>query len=187
MFLCLVSKKAHPKTPKTDCLEHELQSITDAFVKVDLPIEANSIKDCIRLGKYKSDAPRPRPILIKFLRSSDATMALSKISLFKPPILIKPDLSQEERNIENLLLKERWSLIQLGFDKRRIKIRNKSIFIDNKLYGQCKNSEFCRSQYNPPLEATQKSQPDEQPHPIDTNTSESTMDHSSSGVTNKSF
>ena len=32
----------------------------------------------------------------------------------------------------------------------------------------------------------QKSQPDEQPHPIDTDTSESIMDHSSSGVTNKS-
>lgn len=114
-------------------------------------------------------------------------MALSKISLFKSPIVIKPDLSQEERNIESVLLKERWSLTQSGFDKRRIKIRNKSIFIDNKLYGHYQNSEFCRSQYNPSLKVTQKSQPnEEQPHLTDTDTSENTMDHSSSGDTNKS-
>ena len=59
-------------------------------------------------------------------------MALSKISLFKSPIGIKPDLSQEERNIENFLLKEQCSLTQSGIeDKKRIKIRNKSILIDN--------------------------------------------------------
>ena len=69
-------------------------------------------------------------------------MVLSKISLFKSPIAIKPDLSQEESNIENFLLKEQWSNTQLGIDKKRIKIRNKSILIDNKLYGQFKNSEF---------------------------------------------
>ena len=174
-------KESPPKTPKTERLEHELQCITNAFANVDLPIQANCIRDCIRLGKYKPEAPKPRPILIKFLRASEATMALSKISLFKSPIAIKPDLSQEERNIENFLLKKRWSLTQLGIDKKRIKIRNKSILIDNKLYGQFKNSEFSRSQYNPPLEATQKSQPDkEQSHLTDSDTSENTMDHSCS-------
>ena len=108
-------------------------------------------------------------------------MALSKISSFKSPIAIKPDLSQEERNIEKFLLKKRWSLTQLGIDKKRIKIRNKSILIYNKLYGQFKNSEFSRSQYNPPLDAMQKSQPNkEQSHLTDSDTSENTMDHSCS-------
>ena len=116
-----------------------------------LPIEASSIRDCFRLGKYKPHAPRPRPILIKFLRSTEATMALSKVGLFKVPINIKPDLTREERDIESFLLKERWSLIQIGFERHRIKIRNKSIFIDNKLYGQFHNSQLRRSQYNPPL------------------------------------
>jgi len=45
------------------------------------------------------------------------------------------------------------ALMQLGFDKKRIKLRNKCIFIDNKLYGQYQNSELCRSDYNPPLPA----------------------------------
>ena len=53
---------------------------------------------------------------------------------------------------ESALFKERWSLIQLGFDKKRIKIRNKNILVDNKLYGKFQNSEICRSNYNPPLQ-----------------------------------
>ena len=35
---------------------------------------------------------------------------------------------------EKALLKERWTLMQLGFDKKRIKIRIKAIFIDIMIY-----------------------------------------------------
>ena len=144
-------KESPPKTSKAERQVQDLENITNAFENVDLQIEASSIRDCFRLGKYKSNASRPRPILIKFLRSTEATMALSKMSLFKAPVHIKPDLTQEERDIESFLLKERWSLIQTGFEKKRVKIRNKSIFIDNKLYGQFHNSELHRPQYNPQL------------------------------------
>ena len=144
-------KESPPKTSKSDRLENDLQSITTEFSKVDLPIQASSVKDCFRLGKYKTDNPRPRPILIKFLRSTEATLALTKIASFKAPVRIKPDMTMEERKAESALLKERWSLIQLGFDKKRIKLRNSNIYVDNKLYGQYQNSELCRSDYNPPL------------------------------------
>ena len=154
-------KECPPKTTKVNRLEQDLQNIIHAFANVDFQIDANSIKDCIRLGKYKPEVSRPRPILVKFLRSTEATIALSKISLFKAPIHIKPDQTQEERDTESHLLKERWSLTQLGFEKKRIKIRNKSIFIDNKLYGQYSNSKFHRSQYNPPLVTSQDGQPEE--------------------------
>ena len=79
-------KECPPKTSKTDRLENDLQSIINEFVKVELSIQASSIKDCFRLGKYKPDALRPRPILIKFLRSAEPTVALSKISSFQDPI-----------------------------------------------------------------------------------------------------
>jgi len=108
-------------------------------------------KDFFCLGKYKPDAQCPRPILVKFLRSADASLALSNGSSFKASIRIKPDLTPEERKIENYLLKECWSLIQLGFERKRIKLRNKNIFINSKPYGQYLNSEFQRTQYNPPL------------------------------------
>ena len=85
------------------------------------------------------------------MRSTEATLVLTKIASFKAPVRIKPDLTPEERKAESLLLKERWALMQLGFDKQRIKIRNKSIFVDNKLYGKYQDSELCRSDYNLPL------------------------------------
>ena len=80
--------------------------IIKAFAKAELSIETNSIRDCFRLGKFKHDAQRPRPILIKFLRSAEATMVLSKIAAFQAPVVIKPDLIPEERKIESFLLKE---------------------------------------------------------------------------------
>ena len=86
-------------------------------------------------------------------------MALLKIAAFRAPVAIKPDLTPEERNIESFLLKERWSLTELGFEKARIKIRNQSLYVDNKLYGQFKNSKFCRSQFNPPLNPNSKTNP----------------------------
>ena len=128
-------KESPPKTSKPDHLENDLQSIANEFAKVYLPIQACSVKDCFRLGKYKSDATSPRPILVKFLRSTEATLALTKIASFKSPTRIKPDLTPEERKAESVLLKERWTLMQLGFDRKRIKLRNKSIFVDNKLHG----------------------------------------------------
>ena len=53
--------------------------------------------------------------------------------------------------IENYILKAgaHWSLIQLDFERPRIKlasyVANKSILVDNKLYGQFHNLEFKRS------------------------------------------
>ena len=157
-------KESPSRTSKTDRLENDLQFITKEFVNVELPIQASSIKDCFCLGKYKPDAACPRPILIKFLRSTEANVALSKITSFQAPVQIKPDLTPEERKAESALLKERWTLMQLGFDKKRIKIRNKGIFVENKLYGRFQNSEICRSQYNPPLQLDSNSDP-ASPHP----------------------
>ena len=113
------------------------------------------IKDCFRLGKFKH-AQHPRPILIKFLRSTEVTKALSKIAAFRALIAIKPDLTPQERTIENHLLKERWSLTKLGLEKSRIIIRNQSLFVDNKLYGQFKDSQFFRSQFNRSLNPTKQ-------------------------------
>jgi len=104
-------KECPPKTVKPIHLEQDLQNIVSTFDKAALPVNNYSVKDVFRLRKYKPDAQRPRPILVKFLRSADASLALSKGSSFKGPIHIKPNLTPEERKIEKYLLKERWSLI----------------------------------------------------------------------------
>ena len=104
-------KESPANTNRSTRLDQDLFNITHAFSQTNLPLERQSIKDCCRLGKFNSNAIKPRPILVSFLRSIDASMALSKISEFKSSIRIKPDLSPEERAQESVLLKERWSLI----------------------------------------------------------------------------
>ena len=41
-------------------------------------------------------------------------------------------MSQEDRNTESMLLRERWNLIQQGTDQRSIKFRNKQIYVHGK-------------------------------------------------------
>ena len=105
-------KESPPNTIRPARLDHDLTNITQAFSETQVPLERSSIKDCHRLGKFKETANKPRPILTTFLRSGDASLALSRISSFKGQVRIKPNLSPEERSQEVVLLKQRWSLIQ---------------------------------------------------------------------------
>ena len=73
---------------------------------------------------------------VKFIRVSDVSNVLSKRRLLKHPTFIKPDLNLEERKVESMLLKERWSLIQSGVPRSDIKIRDLHLFVKNKLHGQ---------------------------------------------------
>ena len=122
----------------------DLENILKVFSDAQIGIDNSSIKDFFRLGKFNSkrDSKRPRPILIKFLRSADASKVLSNRGLFPSPTYIKPDLTVDERAKDLVLLKERWALITQKIDHKRIKIRNKSIYLDDNLYGHLEGTTF---------------------------------------------
>ena len=107
-----------------------------------MPIEAHAVKDFHRLGKYKPMQSRPRPILVKFLRTIDVTTILSNRASLDTSISIKQDLSPEEKHLESILLNERWKLIQAGYDCKSIKIRRGSILLNGKLFGHLDGSNF---------------------------------------------
>ena len=54
-------------------------------------------------------------------------------------------MSQEDRNTESMLLRERWNLIQQGTDQRSIKFRNKQIYVANQLFDKVQNSKLIYS------------------------------------------
>ena len=113
-----------------------------------------------------SSRPRSRLLLVKFLRSADVNTLLRNRSKLTS-LSIKPDLTPEERARESLLLKERWSLIQKGFDRKQIKIYNHSVFVNNKLYCKLVDSKI-------------------EFHDSDTTgSSTNTMDQSGTGISNK--
>ena len=127
------------KTNRQLQTKQNLENVIEALSKADDEIEPNDIKDLYRLGKYDSKSERPRPLLIKFLRSSVVLDLLSSKSKLEAPTYIKPDLNPFERQKERLILKERRALIDKGTERRNIKIRNDSLYVDNKLHCKVSN------------------------------------------------
>ena len=92
--------------PPNTCRYNRSQNDSKELSKALPDINFTSNKDFYRLGKFKTDQKHARPILINFLRALDATSLLSSRSKFNPPVVIKPDMTAEERNTESLLLRE---------------------------------------------------------------------------------
>jgi len=135
-----------PNMNREDRLQRDVENVLSVIPSTDKPIDANTIKDCYHLGKYNSQSNRPRPLLVRPLRSTDASnilrnkSKLTSVTKFDSPIFTEPDLTPEERSLELLLLKERRRLIERGISHKQIKIRNYGIYIDNKPHCQVMGS-----------------------------------------------
>ena len=112
-----------PNTKRQDRVQNDIKNVLSAFSVTDTQINANCIKYCHHLGKYNAQSDRPRPLLVKFLRYTDASNIIRNKTKLASQIYVKPDLTYDERTIESLLLKERRSLIDKGISRQHIKIR----------------------------------------------------------------
>lgn len=135
-------EESPPKTARPERSKHDQENLSSTFASIDPSIQNSAIKDFHRLGKYKTDQNRPRPILVKFLRAIDAQSVLTNRDKVSQPIIIKPDMSKEDRDIQSVLLRERWNLIQTGVDRRSIKIRNNCLYLNNKHFGKVQGNKF---------------------------------------------
>ena len=136
--------KECPKgTPKLDCFKHDLDNVVDVLHTIDNEFQKQNVRDCLRLGKFKENASRPRSILIKFYRSIDALSILSNRNSLPNGIILKPDMNREERDADALLLKECWRLINSGVPKASIKISRFHIYVNKQKHGEIINSAFC--------------------------------------------
>ena len=127
-------------TPKSERQKSDLANCQTAISKLNAEIDSHSIRDCLRLGNYKKQSPRPRPILLKLNCSVDVTTILANRAQAPQGITIKPDQTKEERQRELLLLGERWKLIQAGTDKREIKIRSSTIYLKGNKHAEVRNN-----------------------------------------------
>ena len=145
-------EECRPNTPHGARLQRDTITVSKIFGSMNTEIEPSQILDCYRLGKYKLLQSRPRPILVKLQRAIDASSILANRASLKSPVFIKPDLAPTEQKIESILLKERWTLIQAGHDRKSIKInsRNCTLYLNNKAYGKVMNFQFQHSAYSPP-------------------------------------
>ena len=96
----------------------------NASTDTDGTIQPQSIRDHFCLGKFKNSSQKqqcqPR---LKFIRSADVSSILSKRRSLQQPFSIKPDMSTEEHSHDSTLMKEGWSLIQSGTDRKYLNIQ----------------------------------------------------------------
>ena len=80
-------KKCPKGSPRHACIENDLNASVSVLSSIDISIKDQSIKDIFRLGKYYDGNQHPRPILVKLIRSADASNILNKMSLGAQTIL----------------------------------------------------------------------------------------------------
>ena len=66
----------------------------------------------------------------------DVNSILANNSFLPSSLVIKPDMSLQERATESALLKERWSLIKGGLDHKQSRLSNSHIYVNNRLHGE---------------------------------------------------
>ena len=95
------------------------------------------------MGKYSPSHVRPRPLLVKLLRTTEVSVILSNRSkLTKSKVYIKPYMTPSERNSESILLKERKSLISSGANPKDIKVKSNKLLLNGSVYGSVQGSSF---------------------------------------------
>uniref|UniRef100_A0A1X7TD91 PHD-type domain-containing protein n=1 Tax=Amphimedon queenslandica TaxID=400682 RepID=A0A1X7TD91_AMPQE len=135
-------KESAPKTPRSDRVKHDFDMVSSLFSPL-LPIfSENTVRDCLRLGKYSSD--RSRPLLVTLNRSCDVSGILSNKSRLadKPSIGIRADLPPHLRQSRSKFLKQRRDLISSGVNPSVIKAGNLSLYVHGKKFGSVVNQEF---------------------------------------------
>jgi len=155
------------RTTRHERQQSDIKAVLETLSNIKVEINPDHIVDCFRLGKFQQSQSRPRPILIKLHRIMDVNTILASKSALPSPLIIKPDMSPEERVIEAALLKERWTLIKAGHNRKQIKLSNNRIFVNNRLHGEVINAVFKRSSSSSatsvqPMDVTHTSQSQQQ-------------------------
>ncbi len=111
-------------------LDSDQKQVISVLSSLMPDISKLSVRDCTRMGKYSPSHVRPRPLLVKLLRTTEVSVILSNRSkLTKSKVYIKPYMTPSERNSRSILLKERKSLISSGASPKDIKIKSNKLLL----------------------------------------------------------
>lgn len=134
-----------PESPQgskfNDRLVSDLKVISSTSQSLKNPIPSFSLIECHQLGKYNLNHSTPCLIQVKFNSPIHVSIAMGNTLSIKTTnkITIKRDLPVEQRQMNNLLLKEIRQLINSGKDQKLIKIRNNHLIVDSKIHGSVTN------------------------------------------------
>ena len=72
-----------PNTDRQSRQKHDVEHVLKSLSDIDDKIKSSAFKDIYRLGKFRDNITKPRPLLVKFLRSIDASNVLRNKSKLK--------------------------------------------------------------------------------------------------------
>ena len=122
-------------------LKHDTNKIALMISIIDSNIPGSYIPDYTRLSRYSENICRP--ILAKISHTCEVSSIHSQRHKLKgSEFSVKADLSKEERKCDQLLMKQRWDLIQSGIRKESVKIRGSSMYVNNSRFGSVVNGVF---------------------------------------------
>ena len=128
-------------------LSDDIKSVSETVHSICPDLSSQSICDCTRIGKYSEE--RTRPVVARLTRVQDVYKILAnRHKLPRSPnnvksyVSIKPFMTKTERLTESTLLKERRALIESGTDRRDIKIRGNSLYVNNRKFGTANELNF---------------------------------------------
>ena len=78
-------------TPRPERQKQDLSKLLEMLSSIDSFLTNASIQNFHCLGKFKPNS-HPRPLLIKFLRTFEASLVLSKNESLNSPLSIKHDI-----------------------------------------------------------------------------------------------
>ena len=71
-------KECGKGTPRQERLNHDLDKVTSIVTEGENSINPLSIRDLLRLGKYREQSKQPPPVLVKLNQIINVTLVLSK-------------------------------------------------------------------------------------------------------------
>ena len=93
------------------------------------------ITDSFWLVKYRSDATRPRTLLVRFKNPWLVCKLLAKSYILKDysdRIYLSRELTVDEKKLESRILSERYKLVETGISKDRLRVRDLKLYLDGK-------------------------------------------------------
>ena len=130
------------KTPRNVQLQKDMETILQTFNSIDVHVDPTHILDCFRLGKFKPQQKRPRPIQVTLQCSVDANAILANKSALSSPLFVKPDMTASEHATKSAFLRQCWLWTEAGYDCKQIKFSNNRIYVSGKFFGQVTNGDF---------------------------------------------
>ena len=135
-------------SPRHEHISHDTNLACKIIKSICPDMNNYAISNCSRIDKYSE--LRARPLFVKFTRSCDvATILSNRHKMSKVDhlnVFIKPFMTTAERKVESILLKERRTLIDSRVERKLIKIRGNSIYINKTKVGSANEDIFIRCQ-----------------------------------------